>query len=208
MFRIVPDHKKQDDLTSVGTADGTTLSLSASERREGHVVTSIVTTYVLITLPCGASELPSSLTHYPVTSATSKSFNTTRGSKSSITQAWNTTVVNTGSSSSFTNWNITSGKSDISTGNFHGTTTAITVSNWNSSTPRPSISSTLSNGTTAILFAGKSADQREQRTLHFFPAGIFVRRWYRPDLSCHHIPWSRHNLKRQYSVGRKFFRQD
>ncbi|GKT56683.1 hypothetical protein ColTof3_04022 [Colletotrichum tofieldiae] len=151
MFRIVPDHKKQDDLTSVGTADGTTLSLSASERREGHVVTSIVTTYVLITLPCGASELPSSLTHYPVTSATSKSFNTTRGSKSSITQAWNTTVVNTGSSSSFTNWNITSGKSDISTGNFHGTTTAITVSNWNSSTPRPSISSTLSNGTTAIV---------------------------------------------------------
>ncbi|KAJ0161352.1 hypothetical protein CTA2_6364 [Colletotrichum tanaceti] len=123
------DHKKRDgssrELSSLATTDGTTLSMSASESRQGRVVTSIVTTYILVTLPCGASDPPSSINLQTHASSTSANASATRGPGSSLTRPWNTTIVNPGVSSSLGNWNSTKVNSQTSMVISNGTTTAV-----------------------------------------------------------------------------------
>ncbi|TQN65477.1 hypothetical protein CSHISOI_09998 [Colletotrichum shisoi] len=153
------DHKERDgssrELTSLATTDGTTLSISASESRQGRVVTSIVTTYILVTLPCGASDLPSSINLQTPASSISINVNATRGPGSSHTRPWNTTVVNSGVSSSRTNWNSTKVNTKISTMVSNGTTTAVNTgvlipsSNRGVPTSKPGQSPVLSSGITA-----------------------------------------------------------
>ncbi|KAK1716049.1 uncharacterized protein BDZ83DRAFT_734148 [Colletotrichum acutatum] len=126
------DHKKRDDLTgslaSTAPTDGTSLSISTSELQEGRVVTRIVTTSILITLPCGASEGSYSFSSDLVTTQSSSHYlNTTRGSGTSLIQSSNSTIVHSASSSSFTNWNTTAVN--------HGSSS--TVLNWNSTIAGP-----------------------------------------------------------------------
>ncbi|GKT44727.1 uncharacterized protein ColSpa_04908 [Colletotrichum spaethianum] len=154
------DHKKRDSssqaLTTPITPDGTIFSLSASERKGERVVTSVITTYILVTLPCGVSELPSSPTHQPITISTLNSSETKRGTRNSLAQPWNTTAVSTDGASSLTNWNNTAGGSIVSTSIFNGITTAIgvgdstTISPQNGSATRSGVTSNFTNANTTV----------------------------------------------------------
>ncbi|EFQ31572.1 uncharacterized protein GLRG_06861 [Colletotrichum graminicola M1.001] len=109
------DPKKRDErsqaLNPIVTTDVATLSLSASERGKERVVTSIITTHILVTLPYDASELPSSLTHQPVTSSTLNGLPTIRDPENSSKQSWNTTFINTVGSASLIKQSASSGDS-------------------------------------------------------------------------------------------------
>ncbi|WQF82071.1 hypothetical protein CDEST_07085 [Colletotrichum destructivum] len=153
------DHKNRDgssgELTSLATTDGTTLSMSASESRRGRVVKSIVTTYILVTLPCGASDLPSSTNLQTPASSISPNANATRGPGRSLTRPWKTTIVNPSVSSSLINWNSTKVSSRNSTMVSNGTTTAVNTgvlipsSNGGVPTSKPGQSPALSSAITA-----------------------------------------------------------
>ncbi|OHE93546.1 hypothetical protein CORC01_11143 [Colletotrichum orchidophilum] len=108
------DYKKREGLTgslaSVAPTDGTSLYLSTSELRQGRVVTRIVTTSILITIPCGAPEESSSLASDLITTQSSThSLDATRGLGSSPIQPSTSSIVNPGVSSSVTNRNNTIG---------------------------------------------------------------------------------------------------
>ncbi|KXH68069.1 hypothetical protein CSAL01_05573 [Colletotrichum salicis] len=129
------DHKKRDDLTrslaSADPTDGTSLSLSTSELQEGRVVIRIVTTSILIAIPCGASEGSSSFSSDLITPQSSSHYlNTTRGSGSSLAQSSNPTIIHSGASSSHTNWNTTAVNRGSSS----------TTLNWNSTIAGPVVS--------------------------------------------------------------------
>ncbi|KAK1459992.1 hypothetical protein CMEL01_02991 [Colletotrichum melonis] len=126
------DHRKRDDITgslaSTALTDGTSLSISTSELQEGRVVTRIVTTSILIALPCGASEGSSSFSSDLInTQSSSRYLNTTTGSESSLIRSPNSTIIHSASSSSRTNWNTTAVK--------HGSSS--TVLSWNSTIAGP-----------------------------------------------------------------------
>ncbi|WYZ36833.1 hypothetical protein EsH8_II_000339 [Colletotrichum jinshuiense] len=108
------DYKKldgrSDALKSLTTTDETTLSLSASEHRQGRVVTSIVTTYVLVTLPCGPSEFPPSIKSSPTVlpiPTLSSLIGTSTSNGSKVVSFDTTTTTNSVVPGTFTDQNTT-----------------------------------------------------------------------------------------------------